>query len=328
MTASDPNHDWSAALEAFLDPFAAPASGPDQDMGNSCLRRVIALLGRGSDDQRRLADKLASAELSLSVIDSDARSVNASVAVPAVHVADVRDGVADLQEELDTTLSPHGWQLRALQVVAADPDSPSSARPPKRVEVVEALAEGVSRWKKAYQVAAFCDRLDMPQHPDSSANPWNSKAVYVRTRLEAVEMPELMDIARRALDEFDSESLQELVARHRPAGPNGPVKNLVFGSTGKPDLVVDDALSNDLALRNPEVALIYDDGIPEEGLSWRMLVHGLLPEQAALDERNAARQLYRRLKMCLASRPEEHLFGAYGQRYKRLGFDHVLLLSS
>ena len=61
------------------------------------------------------------------------------------------------------------------------------------------------------------------------------------------------------------------------------VKNLIFGSTRKPDLVVTDALSNDLALVNPEEALLYDGGIPEGGLSWKSLVAYVLPSDAEND---------------------------------------------
>jgi hypothetical protein len=127
------------------------------------------------------------------------------------------------------------------------------------------------------------------------------------------------------LEELDSPSLGALVDRNRPAGPAGPVKNLVFGSTTKPDLVLADALSNDLALVNADAALMYDGGIPDDGLSWRTLLHALLPDAAA-DERDAANRLYRRLIKCLASEPERLLFRVYAGRCRRLGFDQPALV--
>ncbi len=138
-------------------------------------------------------------------------------------------------------------------------------------------------------------------------------------------MAQLVQIAQDVLEELNSPDLEALLDRYRPGGPAGPVKNLIFGSTSKPDLVLADALSNDLALVNPEAALMYDGGIPDEGLSWRTLLHALLPNAAA-DERDAANHLYRRLIQCLASEPERLLFRAYTERYRRLGFDQPALV--
>ena len=72
--------------------------------------------------------------------------------------------------------------------------------------------------------------------------------------------------------------------------------------------------------------LLFDGGIPEDGLSWRQLVTALLPTKAAEDLRKAGRDLYRRLVDCLASDAERNLFLAYAERYRRFGFDQPALI--
>lgn len=117
-----------------------------------------------------------------------------------------------------------------------------------------------------------------------------------------------------------------MVDRCRAGGVAGPVKNLVFGSATKPDLILTDGLKNDLALLNTDTALMYDGGIPDEGLTWRALVAWFLPNEASTDEVCAARQLFTRLLGCLSSEPEKLLFRAYALRYGRYGFDQPALL--
>lgn len=311
-------HSWQRKPEARLGPGTA----------DSCLRSVLAALRNGSGQRPQLADSLSSADLKVAVVESSGRTVDASIAVPATSVPDVRAGLADVEAELTSALRHQGWQLRSLDVATADPGEALPTAPPKRGELVEEIADTVAASKKAYEAAAFCDRVGMPSHPDPDADPYRSKRVYVRTRLEPVEMAEeLVRIAGEVLEEMDSLSLQNLIDRYRPDGPSGPVKNLVFGSTSKPDLVLTDALSNDLALVNSDAAFMYDGGIPDYGLSWRTLIHALLPQAAAADERRAARQLYQRLIKCMGSEPERLFFQAYAAcRYGCFGFEQPALI--
>jgi hypothetical protein len=322
----------SEALDDLLSVFFGSGKGPharvlQQSISERCLRVARAALDSGTDSQRETSRSLATAELILGVADEDARLVEASVAVPGGNVAPVRDGVSAFRDELAAAIKHEGWQLRDVQVVAQDPGDHGPAPVPKRAELVEAVSEGVA-WKKAYEVVAFCDRLGLPNHPDADADPWRSKRVYVRGRLESLAISELVDVAGAVLEELDDEHLEEVLDRYRAADPVGrPIKNLVFGSTRKPDLVLADALSNDLGLVDPEAALFYDDGIPEAGLSWRSLVAAILPNEAGADEQAAARELYVRLSRCLASPPERHLFRAYARtRYNDLGFDQPALI--
>ncbi|HSH59866.1 MAG TPA: hypothetical protein VK988_09555 [Acidimicrobiales bacterium] len=166
----------------------------------------------------------------------------------------------------------------------------------------------------------------MPPHPNPQADPFSSKRVYVTSRMQTVDLERVVGMARRFLEDYDDASLEVLVSRYRPAGHGGTVKNLVFSSTRKPDLVLRDALSNDLGLINKDEALLFDGGIPEDGLSWRQLVTALLPAEAADDLRKASLHLYHRLVECLTSTPECNLFRAYAERYGRLGFDQPALI--
>ena len=84
--------------------------------------------------------------------------------------------------------------------------------------------------------------------------------------------------------------------------------------------------SNNLGLINKDEALLFDGGIPEDGLSWRQLVTALLPDGAAQDLRTAGLDLYRRLVQSLASTAERNLFLVYAERYGRLGFDQPALI--
>jgi hypothetical protein len=297
---------------------------PTAAVAEACMQSTIASLQVGDDRQAQFAGMLDGARLVLSIAEPDHLLADASIAVAAVHLAALRTESDQLKSELAAAVAHHGWRLRELQFVAADPVNRPATAPPKRGEMIEQLAYAIAD-KKAYEVEAFCDQLGLAPHPSPEADPWRSKAVYARIRLAGLKMPELVRIARQVLEEIDCASLEALIDRYRPSGPAGAVKNLVFGSTRKPDLVLTDALSNDIALVNPDAALIYDDGIPDEGLSWRKLVHALLTNDAATNERAAARKLFVRLLACLGSEPERLFFQAYANRYKG-GFDQPALV--
>lgn len=98
---------------------------------------------------------------------------------------------------------------------------------------------------------------------DPDADPFLSKRVYVSSRLQRADVDLVVAAARRFLEDFDDPDLAALVQGHRPEGDQRTVKNLIC-STRKPDLIVTDALSNDLALVNADEALLYDGDIPDE----------------------------------------------------------------
>ncbi len=260
------------------------------------------------------------------VEDDSQRVADALLTVAAGQLQLIRDHLDVLLPELQAVVRASGWTVRGIECSAADPGAAAKVQaPPKRREVVDAIASAVAQLK-SYEVAAFCDRLELAPHPDPAADPFNSKAVYVRSRLGDLDLHTLVKVGARVLDELDAPALEEVLDRCAANGVDGSVKNLVFASTRKPDLVLTDALRNDAALVNTDEALIYDGGIPEEGLTFRALVHWFLPAEAAADEHEAARTLFRRLQASVGSDPERCFYSTYAVRYRRYGLDQPALL--
>lgn len=318
----------TSALDNIFGAFKrtpAPPRQPRPVEAEAVMRSTVAALrGDLRPERQRLADALTDAALTLQLAKSGERAVDAMVSVTAGRLGYVREHVDELVAELRPALRAHRWELGTVHVTAADPGVARPVAPPKRLEMVEAIAATLYELK-AYDLPEYCDRLELPGHPDPDADPQKSKRVYLRARLQPLELSQLIQVARRVLDDFEDPALDELVGR-ASTGSGAPVKNLVFGSLRKPDLVLLDALSNELGLVNPEDALLYDADIGDEGLSWRRLVQELLPAEYEQDPKAANGRLHARLRRCLGSPPEQYLFAAYRDRYVRLGVDQPALL--
>jgi hypothetical protein len=315
-----------SGLSFFDDIFSSALAGtPGNQVADICLRRAAGGLVADDDPLRRsLGAALDGATIKTG--PSGEKSVIVSIAVQGSKLNLVRENLALIRAELSGQFTHDGWKLTGLNVVAAEVQAAAPTAPPKKHQLVNGLAEAIAAAIKAYDVAAVCDDLGMPAHPNPLADPFSSKRIYVTSRIQIVEIERVVGMARRFLEDYDDASLEALLSRYRPAGHGGTVKNVVFGSTRKPDLVLLDALSNDLGLINKDEALLFDGGIPEDGLSWRQLVTALLPAKAAVDLRKAGLDLYRRLVECLASAAERNLFRVYAERYARLGFDQPALM--
>lgn len=103
------------------------------------------------------------------------------------------------------------------------------------------------------------------------------------------------------------------------------VKNIIFASNGpKPEIILADALNNDIeVVRNGEFCLIYNQAVPNHGLTWKDLVTWWA-KTADLDAHsiNTERALYKRLIQSLPanSPPSKLLFETYyAMRNKLLG---------
>jgi len=197
-----------------------------------------------------------------------------------------------------------------------DRDSGAVDKTLKPEPLRQAIANSISGNVKAYNVASFCDHVGVSGVDDDSA--WRSKAIAVSNALQGLQVPELLEVAHRVLAEWDDEALQQLVDRAGARGVQGDLKNLIFASVGaKPQIVLRDAVNNVVEItEGAERCLVYDRPLPEQGLTWSMLVGWWAQDH--LNETNldiAGRHLWQRLNASLDSDAEKLLFSAYTKRY-------------
>jgi hypothetical protein len=115
----------------------------------------------------------------------------------------------------------------------------------------------------------------------------------------------------REVDSLDGYPAFEVasVRTHR-----GRPKNLIFASSTKPDLRLNDAIDNDIEiLSDPDDVLVYDRPITTSGVRWRDLQAWFQETQRLATEQEAKAQLYRRLLRSLpaSSPPQRLLFDLY-----------------
>lgn len=98
-------------------------------------------------------------------------------------------------------------------------------------------------------------------------------------------------------------------------GTQYPIKNIIFAAKYKPDIVLDDALSNDIRIVNTNGALVYAQGIPAEGIRWKQIVDWYKIEFSEETENN----LVMRFLGCLDSDAEKLFFKSYVLYLKEIG---------
>lgn len=113
------------------------------------------------------------------------------------------------------------------------------------------------------------------------------------------------------------------------SGVRGTMKNLIFAAVGpKPEIVLDDAVNNDLRIvKHEQGCLVYDRPLAAHGLTWAELTAWWadrdpdgLGESTAVE---VSRSLYQRLDRSLGDNDaERRILYTYAQRYVRLG-DHI-----
>jgi very-short-patch-repair endonuclease len=176
---------------------------------------------------------------------------------------------------------------------------------------------------KQYETPEICNRLGMPaEGPDAWT--YNSKRVYVAQRLAGVPMPELLRIARDAVEEFGDDELERMVAAGAGVRrTDGQLKNIIFAAIGpKPRIILRDALDNIIdVVEGANRCLIYDQPLTPGGLSWSELARWWEAGYANGGHASDAHGLYRRLYASLASPPEQLLFKSYCARYGAEGGD-------
>lgn len=114
------------------------------------------------------------------------------------------------------------------------------------------------------------------------------------------------------LQAFDQTAGYPIFRIVKRGGVLGHCKNLIFAANGpKPELVLADALNNDLRIvKHEEFCLVYDRPIGLDGLRWKELTEWWHARGPAED---SERLLYKRLFASLASEPEKSFFRLYFQ---------------
>lgn len=179
----------------------------------------------------------------------------------------------------------------------------------------EGIANVLSAALKAYDVANVCVALGMDPAKEGES-PWESKAVYVRSKLMNKPVEFLVDVAEKVIEQFGgAEVLEPLIGQLLVGGVQGDAKNLIFAANGpKPEIVLADAVNNQIEIvANAEFCLVYDRPLPKGGLLWTDLISwwSQFPEEAGKAEIEVERSLYRRLNASLGSKPERLLFETY-----------------
>lgn len=187
------------------------------------------------------------------------------------------------------------------------------AAPAQIREYIASFLQGAT---KAYETDAVCDRLGMPAAGEG-AWAYNSKRVYVQSRLAGVGTAELLRIARAVVNEFGDAGLEKMIAGDGFRGVDGELKNLIFAAVGpKPRIVLRDAIQNVIEIvEGADRCLVYDRPLMPNGLTWGDLLAWWRDQREPEDDRAAAVALYRRLAESLASPPERLLFETYCHRY-------------
>ena len=120
--------------------------------------------------------------------------------------------------------------------------------------------------------------------------------------------------------------------RRTGSGVRGSMKNIIFAAIGpKPEIVIDDAVNNDLRIvKNEQNCLVYDRPLAARGLTWRELTAWWADRKklTGQPERAIWRSLHQRLLTSIDkdNGAERRIFHAYAKRYPEHGADIPALL--
>lgn len=245
-----------------------------------------------------------------------------------------RAEVDQLRVEYNRILRPDRVEIRQVSTLSGRPVYGGATAAPRNIQAQtlrEAIGQAIRCEFTASKVEAYCDELGMPDLPKGSdAMPMSSKAGYVVERLTGCSRPELVRFARVVQELCSQTELGEILAEidwvMRP-GVAGQPKNIIFGSDGpKPDLVLVDAVDNDIQIvRNAEHCLIYDRPInPDSGVSFQMLVDWWEMTNAN-DGTKPENGLHSRL-LRGQNEPERAVFNAYATLLREHGFELPALI--
>ena len=123
--------------------------------------------------------------------------------------------------------------------------------------IANAIAENV----KSYDVEDVCVHLlGLGPAAPEAGDPFNSKRVYVKSRLIRKSVADLEVMARKVIEEYGDDALESLVSPLGVTGVDGELKNLIFAADGpKPEIVLRDAINNVIEItRHAQNCLVYD----------------------------------------------------------------------
>lgn len=107
-------------------------------------------------------------------------------------------------------------------------------------------------------------------------------------------------------------------------GVQGTIKNIIFASKYKPEIVLEDALNNDIKIiGNQDQCLVYDKDVPSTGISWNDLEYWYEEKLYILD---TGMELKERLRDSLDSVPECLFYDTYIEVMKTRQGDTPALL--
>lgn len=157
-----------------------------------------------------------------------------------------------------------------------------------------------------------------------------AESLHPVVRADETQVQALLGLYNRFL-RFDGYEIVQVAAisgapvygwRQIGQGATGRPKNLIFATLSKPDVVLRDAIDNDLGLASDcSDWLIYDRPIPADGITWhdladwwadKLALTGVTPE-------DVYRDLYGRLARSVDNSAERRIFEAYGRRYAAIG---------
>lgn len=127
----------------------------------------------------------------------------------------------------------------------------------------------------------FHDRRFGLAHNDADLLAFLAEMLHPAVRTDLAEVEKLRDFLNSVLVHDGYELVQVDAISGAPifdyrligSGVRGPMKNLIFAAVGpKPEIVLDDAVNNDLRIvRNEQFCLVYDRPLAAHGLTWAEL---------------------------------------------------------
>jgi len=182
------------------------------------------------------------------------------------------------------------------------------------------------------------ERFGLADH-DEALLAFLAEMLHPAVRTDLAEVERLRDFLNGVLvhDGYELVQVDDIsgapifAPRRIGSGVRGAMKNLIFAAIGpKPEIVLDDAVNNDLRIvRNEQGCLVYDRPLAAHGLTWAELTAWWAERErmSGSPAREVSRSLYRRLDRSLGDNDaERRILRTYAQRYVRLGPDIPALI--